>query len=79
MASGTDLAAYRRQLVNLVYRNLGERQQGTLLVMDNAAEADLLLDYLQDMPKNMQLVITTRNATLFPLDRFPRLTLDAFS
>ena len=53
LATSRDAAAYRQQLVGRVYRKLGERQQDTLLVMDNATNARQLSDYLHGRPQNV--------------------------
>ena len=39
-------------MVRLVYGKLGERQQGALLVMDNADDAELLSPFLHARPHN---------------------------
>lgn len=63
--AGANHSAYRRALVTLVYGKLDERQQGSLLVMDNAADAEVLSDFLQAWPQNTRVAITTRSSTLF--------------
>ena len=76
-SAGADAASYRRDLVRLVYSKLGERQQGALLVLDNADDAELLSAFLHARPHNTKLAVTTRHATLFA-DHFPQLALDVF-
>lgn len=62
----TGHVAYRRNLVRLVYvpDQLGELQNGALLVMDNGDVTDPLLDYLPGRPQYTQVPITTLSATL---------------
>ena len=60
-----------------MYEKLGAREQSTLLVLDNVDDAQLLEDYLHGRPNNTQVVITTRDATLFE-GRFPQLHVDVF-
>ena len=47
-------------------------------MMDNAADSEMLSDFLYAKPQNTQVALTTRDATLFA-DLFPQVALDVFA
>ena len=77
-AADADPSAYRRALAREVYGKLATQEKHTLLVMDNADDAELLSDFLEGRPDNTQVVITTRDAKMFE-GTYPRVPVGVFS
>ena len=54
---------------------LAQREQDTLLVMDNADNAEVVVDYVHGQLQSTHVIITTRDARLLA-GIYPRLVLD---
>ena len=73
--TAVDLSAYRREWARQLYAKLAQREQDTLLAIDNADNAEVVADYVQGQLQSTQVIITLRDARLLA-GISPRLVLD---
>ncbi len=67
------------QVIELVYNKIERSEQKLLFILDNVENFDYVEAYIKMKPKNVDLIIISRNENLSEDDNIVKIAVDSFT